>query len=127
MNRRGFLKGLEALSAAPFLPKVLPLAEEEVGWKVLEEYGPSIIDTRVLNKSPQVFVYLNGVLQMEGLSYEVVPHKDRVHTVEFYEPVPDASAIQIVTYPSDDDHITMVSQIDRYGAQINERPIHYSA
>lgn len=115
------------MTAAPFLPKILPLDEEEVGWKVWEEYGPSIIDTRVLNKSPQIFVYLDGVFLMEGLSYEVVPHINGAYTVEFYEPVEDASHIQIAVYPSDDNHIAFVSNVDVYGAQINERPIHHSS
>lgn len=112
MNRRGFLKGLATLTAAPFLPKVLPLPPQS-----------EAIQTRAF---PQVFVYLNGVFQLEGLFYEVVPHKDRSYTVEFYEPVEDSSHIQIISYPSDDDHITLVSHIDRYGAQINERNLYYS-
>ena len=121
VSRRSFLKGLAALTAAPFLPKAIPVAEEEVGWKVWEEYGAAVVDKKALQKGfPNLLVYLDGVVQNPSTTYTISKSTEGNFSVTFKEPVPDLSSVMVQVMPSSEDKIAYISELSTTGVKINE-------
>ena len=130
MNRRGFLKGLAALTAAPFLPKVLPLPDSAVPpslFSLPDLRGKFIRSGPILEKFPQFLVYINGVLQAEGLNAQYQVVKDGVgrYAVTFSEPLSSTEEVTVVAMPSKDS-LVWVSDLKTTGVIINERHLHDS-